>query len=164
MLKHCQFAYGYATVRTPPISLDSFVSTVILERNCTLETKPLFSRWVLVWFLFEFLSSLTRPPRQNLFCVGLSPPSLQKNINIHMIKIRPGLPRVCCCTGARLRECWIFVLCALDSRQLLQGLKEQPRSRGIPPRFAKHPSMFRDPLETPKFRCLLLVWMGIYKK
>ena len=68
-----------------------------------------------------------------------------------MIKIRPGLLRVCYCTGARLRECWIFVLCALESRQLLRGLKERPRSRGKPPRYARHPSMSKIHQESQKF-------------
>ena len=47
--------------------------------------------------------------RQNFFGVGLSPPSLQKNINIHKIRARPGLPSVCCCTSALLRKTGIFV-------------------------------------------------------
>ena len=47
--------------------------------------------------------------RQNFFGVGLSPPSLQKNINIHKIRARPGLPRICCCTSALLRKTETFV-------------------------------------------------------
>ena len=47
--------------------------------------------------------------RQNFFGVGLSPPSLQMNINIHKIRARPGLPKVCCCTSALLRKTETFV-------------------------------------------------------
>ena len=97
----------------PPISLNSFVSDTIKscfkaivnqspkKRGHQERRDPNGS--------LALVTKFKAAARQNFFGVGLSPPSLQKNINIHKIRARPGLPRVCCCTSALLRKNGIFV-------------------------------------------------------
>ena len=97
----------------PPISLDSFVSDTI--KSCF---KAIVSQSPQSGGHQErhdpngslaLGTKFKAAARQNFFGVGLSPPSLQKNINIHRIRARPGLPRVCYCTSALLRKNGIFV-------------------------------------------------------
>ena len=97
----------------PPISLASFVSDTI--KSCF---KAIVSQSPQSGGHQERLdpngslalgTKFKAAARQHFFCVGLSPPSLQKNINIHKIRARPGLPRIRCCTSALLRKTGIFV-------------------------------------------------------